>query len=297
MRVFDFCLAWNWEYDADFASMLNHACMKRGLRMLQAAPGNLAECLESLQKGELSFRVFLDRASDCDPAFLPFSEYAARHASRCLNPRESALRAWNKAEMHRLFREAGVLTPQTIILPSFSAHPELPAVDLNGMGGRFILKPAHGGGGEGVVTDVSSLFHIQEIRGHFPEDNYLVQRFIYPAEIEGRPGWFRGIYCAGEKYFFWWHPQSDPVYSILSKKELPDGYFDMLSNILDRISAVCGLDLFSSEIALTPEHHFIAVDYVNDPIDLRVQSRAACGVPDDIVMQITEKLADTAEAK
>jgi hypothetical protein len=50
--------------------------------------------------------------------------------------------------------------------------------------------------------------------------------------------------------------------------------------------------LFSTEITLTPDGRFVIVDYVNDPIDLRLQSKAFDGVPNDIVRDITERLAE-----
>jgi hypothetical protein len=50
------------------------------------------------------------------------------------------------------------------------------------------------------------------------------------------------------------------------------------------------LDLFSTEIAFVSEGRFVVVDYVNDQIDLRLQSIAAEGVPDDIVKSIAQRL-------
>jgi hypothetical protein len=53
---------------------------------------------------------------------------------------------------------------------------------------------------------------------------------------------------------------------------------------------MCKLQLFSTEIALAVEGTFQVVDYVNDPLDLRLQSDTPEGVPDDIVRFIAEKL-------
>jgi hypothetical protein len=39
---YDLCLAWNWEYDADFAGLLEEACSTRGLTLLQATPDSLS---------------------------------------------------------------------------------------------------------------------------------------------------------------------------------------------------------------------------------------------------------------
>ena len=56
------------------------------------------------------------------------------------------------------------------------------------------------------------------------------------------------------------------------------------------IAGICGLNLFSTEIAYTADGDFVVVDYVNDPIDLSIQSNTRDAVPDDIVRDITERL-------
>ena len=59
-----------------------------------------------------------------------------------------------------------------------------------------------------------------------------------------------------------------------------------------RIERICRLDLFSTEIALTEQDRLLVVDYVNDPIDLRLQSRTLDGVPDFIIEDIAVRIAD-----
>jgi hypothetical protein len=54
---------------------------------------------------------------------------------------------------------------------------------------------------------------------------------------------------------------------------------------------LCGLELFSTEVTLTPDGLFVVVDYVNDQIDLRLQSKTPDGVPDDIVRDVAARLA------
>jgi hypothetical protein len=63
-----------------------------------------------------------------------------------------------------------------------------------------------------------------------------------------------------------------------------------LRSIVTSLAMVCGLELFSTEIALTSENRFVVIDYVNDQIDLRVQSKAVDGVPDAIVRDIVARL-------
>ena len=43
------------------------------------------------------------------------------------------------------------------------------------------------------------------------------------------------------------------------------------------------------------EGRFLVVDYINDPIDLRPQSKTPQGVPDEIIDAIANNLADYAE--
>jgi hypothetical protein len=54
------------------------------------------------------------------------------------------------------------------------------------------------------------------------------------------------------------------------------------------------LDWFTTEIALTHEQ-FVVVDYVNDQIDTRVQSKAVDGAPDEIMQGIATQLVGLAK--
>jgi hypothetical protein len=127
-------------------------------------------------------------------------------------------------------------------------------------------------------------------RQQYPAEPYLLQANIEPVHLNGRPAWFRIIYCAGRVYPCWWNV-STHVYQLVSFEEEIAHGLSPLHRIVARIAAVSGLELFSTEIALTANGEFIAIDYVNDPLDLRLQSKAADGVPDDIVRDIAERLA------
>jgi hypothetical protein len=61
--------------------------------------------------------------------------------------------------------------------------------------------------------------------------------------------------------------------------------------ITQKIASLCKLDWFSTEIALTLEQ-FVVVDYVNDGIDTRIQSKAVDGVPDEVMQGITKQLVE-----
>jgi hypothetical protein len=291
MTNYDFCLAWNWEYDADFARILEQACEARRLRLLQVTPGNLLEILEALERGEVRFSAFLDRASEADIRFLPLVHCASGQAIYRLNPYDRAVHAMNKATMHLEFITAGIHTPYTIILPPYDKQADLQPLDLSPLGDRFTIKPAHGGGGEGVIIEATSLDQALQARLDYPADYYLLQAHIVPAQLGERPGWFRVIYCAGDIYPCWWDVKTH-VYVPVSEEEQQTYGLLPLYSTTQVIAHVSRLDIFSTEIALTSAGLFVAVDYVNDQIDLRLKSAANDGVPDEIVRNIAGRLVE-----
>jgi len=285
----DFCLAWNWEYDADLATLLEEACRQRGLSLLQATPTNLPGICAALGSGELGFRAFLDRASDADPQFMPLVDWAREHSVVRINAYELAHRSWNKATMHLEFLTASVHVPCTIILPPYTEQADLAPPDLGVLGANFSIKPACRGGGEGVINRASAWSEVLSARQQYPEEPYLLQANIVPVHLHGRPAWFRIIFCAKRVYPCWWNVSTHVYQPVTVDEEISFG-LSPLYRIVARIAAVSGLDLFSTEIALTETGEFIAIDYVNDPVDLRLQSRAADGVPDDIVRDLVWQL-------
>jgi hypothetical protein len=291
----DLCLAWNWEYDSDLAALLGDACRQRGVSLLEVTPANISSISSGLDGAQLGFRALLDRASDADPQFMPLVDWAREHAALRINAYEQARRAWDKATMHREFLAAGVHVPHTVILPSLEEQADLAPVDLRPLGANFSIKPAYGGGGEGVINCASSWEEVLAARSEYPTDPYLLQANVEPAHLNERPAWFRIIFCAGQVYPCWWDVSSHVYRQVLAEEEVAHG-LSPLQRIVGRIAAVCGLELFSTEIAFTAGGEFMCIDYVNDPLDLRLQSRAADGVPDEIVRDIAERLAALVKA-
>jgi hypothetical protein len=290
MSSYNLCLAWNWEHDADFVKLLDLACQSRALSLLQITPENLLDILQSIASEEIAFQIFFDRASDADARFIPVVQWASNHAVHRINSHELARRAWDKVAMHQAI-SVRMDTPSAIILPSYSEQPLLSEIDLTPLGESFTIKPAYGGGGDGVITEANSLSQVLIARQEFPSQRYLLQAQIIPARFGPRVAWFRVIYCAGKVYPCWWDNCTHIYTPVTSDEE--NGYnLGPLRSLTFSIAHMCGLDLFSTEITLTPDGRFVIVDYVNDPIDLRLQSKTFDGVPDDIVQDITKRLAE-----
>lgn len=286
----DLCVAWNWEHDQCFVDMLRRAAVARGLSLGEAVPATVSSVVGQLGSGVGRFSALLDRASDGDPAFLPLVDWALRHGCLQINRHERAVRCRNKAAMHLEFITAGLRTPYTFLLPSYEEQPLLGEVDFSLLGDRFIVKPAHGGGGEGVVRHARTKEDVERARRTFPWDSYLVQAWVVPIALEGRPAWFRVLYCLGEVFPCWWDPRTHR-YEVVGEGEQERYGLRRLRDTAQTIAWVAGLDLFSSEMALVEDGSLVVVDYVNDPVDLRLQSVADDGVPDHIVARIAELIA------
>ncbi len=287
MRAYDLCLTWYWLYDHDFVQFIEAACAAHGVTFCQITPSNLLQSVSELYAGELTFHTLLDRAAD-DLRFEPIRRFALEHDGHRINPPELSHWSEDKATMHLELIQAGVQTPYTIILSPFIVQPILPTLNLAPLGTRFVLKPAVGGGGEGVLLNVSSLDDIRHARLEFPDQKYLVQEQVEPCMLSGRAAWFRVFYVGHDCIPCWWHPVTH-VYGMLTPEQ--ESELVPLRSITTKIAQVCKLDWFSTEIVLTPEGRYVVVDYVNDGIDTRIQSKAADGVPDEVMRQMTDRLA------
>lgn len=288
MQTYGLYLTWYWKYDEDFALLIRQACHAHGLSFYEVTPANLLESITALYTGQHAFRALLDRAND-DLRFEPIRRYAKEHHLRRINPAELSRWSEDKATMHLELIRAGLHTPYTILLAPFVDQPVLPPLNLAPLGGRFVVKPAVGGGGEGVVLNASTVDDIQRARLEFPDQKYLVQEHIEARLLEGRRAWFRVFYVGGECIPCWWNP-STHAYAVLTPDE--EQRFDLapLRRITEHIARICRLDWFSTEIALIEDRRFVVVDYVNDGIDTRLQSKAYDGVPDQVMQQMAEKL-------
>ncbi|MBN1812036.1 MAG: hypothetical protein JXA14_09395 [Anaerolineae bacterium] len=258
--------------------------------MLQVTPHNVADVSGSLADDRLAYQTFWDRASESDARFTPLVRWAEAHAVRCINPYERARLTWDKSRMHLALIGAGLHTPYTIILPPYDKQPEIPPINLSPLGDCFAIKPAHGGGSEGVILEATSHLQALAARQEHPSDEYLLQVHVTPVQLGPRPAWFRVINCTGQVYPCWWDTCTH-VYTPVTPAEEADYRLGPLRDTAASIAGICGLDLFSTEVALTADGHFVVVDYVNDQIDLRLQSKAADGVPDGIVHDIVARLS------
>jgi glutathione synthase/RimK-type ligase-like ATP-grasp enzyme len=301
-QEYDIGLVWNWAYDQEFLQLIVSAVQAKGLSAFLIDHANLAETIEQLKNDRIQFRFILDRASDEDERFLPLAQLFTRRQPgstrrpplRVINPYDLLRRASDKATMHLEFLTHGLHVPFTIIISPYNHkhEVELSLTELSQLGRPFIIKPANTtGGGVGVVLGAESLKDIIETRQHHKNDKYLLQEKVVPAYLAEQRAWFRVFYAFDRIISCWWDDQTH-IYQELTPGAEEGFGLQPLRSITATIREICGLEFFSTEIALTPGHSFIVVDYVNEMCDMRLKSRHDDGVPDAIVRGIALSLAE-----
>lgn len=283
----DFILTWDWEYDAEFIRKFEQVCQDEGVTAEFVNPGNLSGVLEQVNSGKLKFKVLLDRASDTDEAFDTLIDKIILSGTNTLNEARHAIKAIDKATMHLELLTKGIDVPHTIIFSPAQDLDKLDDRDLERIGRPFILKPAYGGGGEGV-KEAGSMEDIKKIHNEYGEKKYLLQEKVFPVSLDGQRAYFRVYYVCGHIIPSWWDDRTHIFGSMLRKKEEKKYKLEKLNEIAKNIAGISKLDFFSTEICIAKDMRFVVVDYVNDPCDMRFKSICIDGVPLEIVERIIE---------
>lgn len=297
MKIFDLGIAYNWEYDVDFVSLVEEQFQTIGLSTYVVHHNNVHTVGDDLLQKKLGFNTYLDRAWDVDERFEELGKILQRRKTRIFNPYKNVLHAIDKASMHLEFITAGLNVPYSIIIPPHSQEEDilLSVEDLAILGRPFIIKPCNTtGGGIGVVTGAESLKEVLNERTAYSHDKYLIQEKIYPNTINGKRTWFRCFWAFGKVVPVLWDDQTH-VYEIIDDDLKAKINFKKLNQITKTIFGLTKLDFFSTEIVLTGENKYMVIDYVNDQCDMRLKSKHSDGVPDEIVYQIISSLIKAVE--
>jgi hypothetical protein len=290
-QIISFGIAWNWEFDRDFVLQLDRACQAAGVSSYLIGQHNLPATIAEAQAGQRQFRWFLDRASDECPKFLELNRLLGQQGTRFLNAHHHYQRSIDKANIHGELHVRGLQLPLTIILPALDAEPHLDLRFVDLMPKPFVVKPAKGGGGAGVILGGMGADEVRKARGHFRNQRFLVQQRIEPQVWQGRRAWFRVFYVCGQVIPCWW---DDITHRYTAFTPGDSEFVDAkeLARVARVVAEVAQLDFFSTEIALDRDSRYVVVDYVNDPCDMRLQSKCHDGVPEVIVTQIVGRLVE-----
>jgi len=292
MEIFDLAIAFVWEYDTDFVDLIEKILQEEGLTTFIIRGHNIQEVTEKVREKKLSFKFYIDRASDVNPAFEELARILSRRKTIIINPYKKVQYAIDKASMHLEFINSGLIVPYSIIIPPHSELEEvkLTIEDLSILGRPFIIKPCNTtGGGVGVVTGAETLGEIFRERITNSNDKYLIQEKVYPTMLDGRRAWFRCFWAFGKPVAVWWDDLTH-LYEELTEEEMINYGLRKLLLKIKTIAKITGLDFFSTEIVLNNKNLFVVIDYVNDQCDMRIKSKHFDGVPDNVVRQIINNL-------
>ncbi|MBN2143291.1 MAG: hypothetical protein JW774_01585 [Candidatus Aureabacteria bacterium] len=295
MKTYDLAIIWEWPFDEPFNRLIQDQFSKKNLAILFVNIDNVLFVENKVSKGEIRFNWYLDRASESDPRFLPLIQMCQLFKFKAINSPRRVQRILNKAYLHKLFLKHGISVPQTLILPPFSKKTELPFFTLTDIGIPFVMKPSHGGGGEGVHVGLTELNQIHYYRKEFQNDDYLIQQTIVPKNTAIHPLWFRTFHVFGETFLCFWNPQNR-LYTQLHENGIEPPLLEKINSIMKQIARISKLNFFSSEIAVQTDDKLVVVDYVNDPIDFRMKSHHFDGIPDNLLESIAVALSKMMES-
>ena len=282
MNIFDLAIAYDWEFDVEFVSVIEKHLQQYGLTTY----------IINYKNRKLNFLSYLDRASDVDENFLELAKILTRRKINIFNPYKNIAHSIDKATMHLEFITSGIHVPYSIIIPPHSQSKEIfiSVEDLSILGRPFVIKPCNTtGGGIGVVKGAETLKEVLTERLKHSDDKYLIQEKVYPTILDGKRAWFRCYWAFGKPVCVWWDDETHR-YDVLHNPEIEKFGLKKLYWLTRVIHKITRLDFFSTEIALTNKNIFVVIDYVNDQCDMRLKSLHEDGVPDKIVAEIINNL-------
>lgn len=285
----DLLALWAWEFDADFVRRLAAACARAGVSILVLDGAGMTNLAQRLASGEIEATAVLDRVWDWGGEYEAHVPAVLAHVPLPLNDYARVRAIWNKPYTHYLLMGHGLNVPHMDILPSFEKEPLIRSKNPAAIAQRISVKGAHSGG-SGVLLPVSTWDEIETRRHEWPADETLLQEWIEPRMLGGRRAWFRVFYACGVVYPCWQDDRTHIQQAITDSEERLYG-LERLRAITQQIATLCGLNVFSTEIALDEQNRWIVVDYINDPPDFRLKSTVSNGVPDDIVDAVADRIA------
>jgi hypothetical protein len=202
----------------------------------------------------------------------------------------------DKATMHEELSRAGLAMPRTLIWRPGAPSRDLTPEERGYLGGRIVCKPANGSGSGGVVIGMApTAAALDDARDYDPDDSYLLQEFVAPLDLDGRPAWFRVYNCFGKIFACFWHPETHATALVSAEEKVIYGLHE-LEHISRRIAAISGYSWFSAEIALTMRAGrpvFLPIDYLNNKCFMLTHSEfGPAGMPDAVAEAVAWQIAE-----
>jgi hypothetical protein len=300
-QAIDLCIGWgSWPGEPFLDLMVRHA-RDRGLSCVVCNDDNVQQITRAVESERRPIGVYLDTLAAYEDPSEPYYRlgYAAKDGGALVvNDPDHAKLGVNKAVIHYHFARARIPLPYSVVVRNWvPADFRLTTAERTRLGRPFIIKPARGYGKRGVFRLFSGTAkEIARARRVDRGDDFLLQELIEPQWLGGRRGWFRVYYVMGEAIPCWWDNRTEHSAQV-TVDQWERFRLHPLAEIIYRIADLTDMNFFSTELAVIRKggrRRFVAIDYVNDPCDMTVQSASHAGVPDAVVGRIAERLVDGA---
>ena len=280
-----------------FVRMIESEAHARGMVFVHCQSNDQAEMLRmGLADGVLTIGCLIDYMGRSFPHDYELGS-AVKDAGGLVVDDPDRVRIYgNKVVMHHELYRAGISVPRTLIWRAWQPSRDLTLTERDILGHRMICKPAEGSGSGGVVLDFEGTrAALDEVRAYDPDDHYLIQEFVTPLDLDGRPAWFRVYNCFGRVFACFWNPTTHETTAITPAEMSIYGLHD-LERISQTIAAISGYTWFSTEIALTERDErrvFLPIDYLNNKCFMLTHSEVGhWGLPDAVATAIAYELVE-----
>ena len=273
-----------------FSHKLRELCGQMGLSFFLVDDVWVKEFLQKLQQREIRVRVLLDLTANqtlLDDPYTSLAKEVKRQRGHVIDDPDITAAAAHKAKFHQMLLENHIPVPETVVvsrneLESFKISDEIKAK----VGVPFVVKPAWGDSGVGVIMDATSEDALYSSAQQAPNsDSFLIQQRLHMKDLGTHKGWFRIYHVCRQVIPCWWDPVSHE-YALVSPRDVKRYGLGPLRRIMRGIARVSRMKKFSTEICLHTDGNFYAVDYVNADPDMNPRSFYANGVPDEVVRHI-----------
>jgi hypothetical protein len=294
MKTFQIAIAYDTSYDEEFVGILEETAAESGLGSYRVNLLNLDETLGLLQEGSIEFLSYYDRASDTSPRFYKLYRLMKERNVFIFQSLEKQNKAADKAYLHQQFLNAKIPVPKTLIIEKTADQSDyrISESEIEIFDKPFVVKPAvNTGASIGVNLHAFTVEDIFNTCYLGSDDKFLVQQKIAEKTTDIRKFWFRVFYICGAVFCCWWDPKTHR-YKRVTSLEITIFNLQALSIHIKKIASICELQFFSTEFALDANDRFVAIDYVNEICDVRLQSGHYDGVPDNVVREISNNLVN-----
>ncbi|HEX5691298.1 MAG TPA: hypothetical protein VFX76_14890 [Roseiflexaceae bacterium] len=282
-----------------FVCLLEREAHRRGLIFVHCRNHNQAETLRfALLDGSLTIDCLVDYMGRSFPADYELGCAVKDNGGMVVDDPDRVRIYGDKATMHRELVRAGIEMPHTLIWQPDQPSRDLTADERALLGERFVCKPAYGSGAGGVVLNMDgSCAALEAARDYDIDDHYLLQEFVTPLDLDGRPAWFRVYNCFGRVFACFWHPVTHET-ALVTPCEIDRYGLHELERISQTIAAISGYTWFSTEIAVTERNGrraFLPIDYLNNKCFMLTHGEVGpCGLPDAVAEMVAYEIAHQA---